>query len=54
MVQHATAQTSSCHVSFAFLQLFFKRSTLYIPFVLVGAYFANEVRSKASRQTSSM
>lgn len=23
-------------------QLFFKRSTLYIPFVLVGAYFANE------------
>jgi hypothetical protein len=27
------------------LQLFFKRSTLYIPFVLVGAYFANEVRS---------
>jgi hypothetical protein len=28
------------------LQLFFKRSTLYIPFVLVGAYFANEVRSE--------
>jgi hypothetical protein len=26
------------------LQLFFKRSTVYIPFVLVGAYFANEVR----------
>lgn len=25
-------------------QLFFKRSTLYIPFILVGAYFANEVR----------
>jgi len=23
-------------------QLFFKRSTVYIPFVLVGAYFANE------------
>ncbi|KAF8058913.1 hypothetical protein HT031_005481 [Scenedesmus sp. PABB004] len=23
-------------------QLFFKRSTLYVPFVLVGAYFANE------------
>ncbi|KAI8472812.1 MAG: putative ubiquinone-cytochrome c reductase [Monoraphidium minutum] len=23
-------------------QLFFKRSTIYVPFVLVGAYFANE------------
>lgn len=30
------------------LQLFFKRSTLYVPFILVGAYFANEVRSIAS------
>jgi hypothetical protein len=26
------------------LQLFFKRSTLYVPFVLVGAFYANEVR----------
>lgn len=24
-------------------QVFFKRSTIYVPFVLVGAYFANEV-----------
>ena len=30
-------------------QLFFKRSTIYIPFVLVGAYFANEVRSGRPR-----
>lgn len=28
------------------VQLFFKRSTLYIPFILVGAYFANEVRKQ--------
>lgn len=26
----------------AVYNLFFKRSTLYIPFVLVGAFFANE------------
>ncbi|KIZ04372.1 ubiquinol:cytochrome c oxidoreductase subunit [Monoraphidium neglectum] len=23
-------------------QVFFKRSTIYVPFVLVGAYFSNE------------
>lgn len=28
-----------------YLQLFFKRSTLYVPFVLVGAFYANEVGS---------
>jgi hypothetical protein len=44
-MQHASAQHSSSDVLSLHLQLFFKRSTLYIPFVLVGAYFANEVRS---------
>lgn len=29
------------------VQLFFKRSTIYVPFVLVGAYFANEVSTSA-------
>jgi ubiquinol-cytochrome c reductase subunit 9 len=31
----------------AVYNLFFKRSTLYIPFVLVGAFFANEAIDKA-------
>lgn len=31
----------------AVYNLFFKRSTLYIPFVLVGAYLANEGVDKA-------
>jgi ubiquinol-cytochrome c reductase subunit 9 len=31
----------------AVYNLFFKRSTLYIPFVLVGAFFANEAVDKA-------
>lgn len=29
------------------MQIFFKRQTVYIPTVLVGAYFSNEVRSTA-------
>ena len=29
--------------SLLLVQVFFKRSTIYIPFIMVGAYFANEV-----------
>ncbi len=33
-------------------QLFFKRSTLYVPFVLVGAYFANEVSNQEHQRAA--